>query len=91
MKGMSGKLVTLLWHSSKVTMDFSYDDHRSHNRTVFKHSREANCDKKWLDGKGFWCQIGIHYRIITKLAGLMGTMVPHHLSQYFQKQPLDGR
>ena len=41
--------------------------------------------------KFFGRQIGIHYRILTKLKILMDSIVPHHVSNFFKKRPTDGR
>ena len=39
----------------------------------------------------FGRQIGIHYRILTKLDIPMGNMVTHHLAKFYQTRPIDGR
>ena len=41
--------------------------------------------------KFFGRQIGIHYRILTKLTILMESMVPHHEPNFFHKWPPDGQ
>ena len=39
----------------------------------------------------FGREIEMHGRFLTKIGVLLGTMVSHHIPEYFQKQPPDGR